>query len=170
MVRLEDFAAGFDGDGVKITVVMPPDAVLEVDARTYVIWNYRYAVADFGAGGAGGGVALAVLFGEFGDFGVGVFEDVAVAVGGDLDQEVSQALEKSGKSGPGADMMQEMKIDAGSRFGLWMTIGGLLGVAVLTGMALKEKDDFPSARAMPGGPPAPAGGYPPPPGGGYPPA
>jgi hypothetical protein len=36
---------------------------------------------------------------------------------------------------------KDMKIDAGSRYGLWLVVIGMLGTAVVTGLALKEKDD-----------------------------
>jgi hypothetical protein len=36
---------------------------------------------------------------------------------------------------------KDMEIDAGSRYGLWLVVIGLLGTAVVTGLALKEKDE-----------------------------
>ncbi|HEX5062306.1 MAG TPA: hypothetical protein VFV99_23205 [Kofleriaceae bacterium] len=68
---------------------------------------------------------------------IGALAGLYMKVGGDLDKKISAEL--SSKNA-GSQMMKETKVDAGSRFGLWLTVGGLLGVAVLTGMALKEKD------------------------------
>lgn len=36
---------------------------------------------------------------------------------------------------------KDMEIDAGSRYGLWLVMLGLIGTAVVTGLALKEKDE-----------------------------
>jgi hypothetical protein len=36
---------------------------------------------------------------------------------------------------------KDMKVDAGSRYGLWLVAFGLLGTAVVTGLALKERED-----------------------------
>lgn len=36
---------------------------------------------------------------------------------------------------------KDMEVDAGSRWGLWIVALGLIGTAVVTGMALKEKDE-----------------------------
>ncbi len=36
---------------------------------------------------------------------------------------------------------KDMKVDAGSRYGLWLVALGLLGTAVVTGLALKERED-----------------------------
>ena len=83
-----------------------------------------------------------------------------VKVGGDMKKEIDAAMSKKG--GAGGDMMKEAKVEAGGRFGLWMTGLGLLTVAVMTGLALKEKEGYAGALPPPGPPPGPA------PGGGYP--
>jgi hypothetical protein len=36
---------------------------------------------------------------------------------------------------------KDMKVDAGSRYGLWMVVLGLVGTAAVTGLALKERED-----------------------------
>jgi hypothetical protein len=36
---------------------------------------------------------------------------------------------------------KDMEVDAGSRYGLWLVAFGLIGTAVVTGLALKEKDE-----------------------------
>lgn len=92
---------------------------------------------------------------------IGALAGLKVKVGGDMDKAISAELDKKNA---GSSMMKETKVEAGSRFGLWLTIGGLLGVAVLTGLALKEKanPDFAAARAVQMPPPnAPPPGYPP---------
>jgi hypothetical protein len=94
---------------------------------------------------------------------IGALAGLYVKVGGDMDKAIHAELDKKSM---GSTMMKDTKVDSGGRFGLWLTIGGLLGVAVLTGLALKEKDnpDFAAARAVqvpPPDAPPPAGGYPP---------
>jgi hypothetical protein len=88
---------------------------------------------------------------------IGALAGLYIKFGGEMDSKISA---QSGKKDIGSTMMKDTKIDSGGRFGLWLTIGGLLGTAVLTGLALKEKanPDFPSARAVPMPPP----GAPPP--------
>jgi hypothetical protein len=96
---------------------------------------------------------------------IGALAGLYIKVGGEMDKAVSAELGKTKKDDIGSTMMKDTKVDAGGRFGLWLTIGGLLGIAVMSGLALKEKEhpDFASARAVqmppPGGPPP---GYPPP--------
>jgi len=36
---------------------------------------------------------------------------------------------------------KDMKVDAGSRYGLWLVALGLIGTAAVTGLALKERED-----------------------------
>jgi hypothetical protein len=87
---------------------------------------------------------------------IGALAGLFLKVGGDMDKKITL---QTGKSDVGSSMMKDTKIEAGSRYGLWLTIGTLLGTAVLVGLALKEKEhpDFASARAVqvppPGGPP-----------------
>jgi hypothetical protein len=97
---------------------------------------------------------------------IGALAGLYIKVGGDMDKAIGAELDKKNV---GSTMMKDTKVDSGGRFGLWLTIGGLLGTAVLSGLALKEKANpaFPSARAVPMPPPgAPPPGAPPP---GYPP-
>lgn len=68
---------------------------------------------------------------------IGALTGLYIKVGGDLNKTVDAELSKKNA---GSQMMKETKVEAGSRFGLWLTIGGLLGVAALSGLALKEKD------------------------------
>ena len=68
---------------------------------------------------------------------IGALAGLYIKVGGDLDKAVDQELQKEMA---GSKMMKETKVEAGSRFGLWLTVGGLLGVAALSGLALKEKE------------------------------
>jgi hypothetical protein len=93
---------------------------------------------------------------------IGALAGLYIKVGGDMDKAISAELDKKNV---GSTMMKDTKVDAGARFGLWLTIGGLLGVAVLTGLALKEKEQprLATATAMPPpSAPPPGGGYPPP--------
>jgi hypothetical protein len=77
---------------------------------------------------------------------IGTLAGLYLKVGGDLDRDISQEL---GKKNAGSQMMKDTKVEAGSRFGLWLTVGGLIGVAALTGMALKEKEREPFAPSAP---------------------
>ena len=77
---------------------------------------------------------------------IGALAGLYIKVGGDLDKEISAELSKKNA---GSQMMKETKVEAGSRVGLWLTVGGVLGVAVLTGMALKEKEGAGFAPSTP---------------------
>jgi hypothetical protein len=82
---------------------------------------------------------------------VGALAGLWVKVGGDLDKSIDDELSKS-KGTAASSIMKDTKIEAGARFGLWLTVAGLLGVAALTGLALKEKEREPFAPSTP--PPA----------------
>jgi len=66
-------------------------------------------------------------------------------------QKIDSDIAELDKKDPGAQdpdsvalrgkLDKDMKVDAGSRYGLWMVAFGLLGTAVVTGLALKERDD-----------------------------
>src|SRR5687768_13417374 len=74
---------------------------------------------------------------------IGALIGLWLKVGGDMDKQVDNQLKKkAGAEGAdiGREMMKDTKIDSGSRFGLWLSIGTLLGTALLVGMALKEKE------------------------------
>ena len=79
---------------------------------------------------------------------IGALAGLYMKVGGDLDKAITAELDKKNA---GSQMMKETKVEAGSRFGLWLTVGGLLSVAVLTGLALKEKE---GSEFAPSGPPS----------------
>jgi hypothetical protein len=83
---------------------------------------------------------------------IGALAGLYLKVGGDLDKAVEQEVGKTKGSRAGSKIMKETKVEAGSRFGLWLTVAGLLGVAALTGLALKEPDGAPLAPPVP--PPA----------------
>jgi hypothetical protein len=94
---------------------------------------------------------------------IGALAGLYIKVGGDMDKAIHAEIDKKNV---GSTMMKDTKIDSGGRFGLWLTIGGLLGTAVLTGLALKEKEplqpEFAGARAVQVPPPdGPPPGYPP---------
>ncbi|HPH67390.1 MAG TPA: hypothetical protein PLF40_16655 [Kofleriaceae bacterium] len=66
-----------------------------------------------------------------------------IVVGGKLKDEVTDALKKDQSDAGGAaremtkDMMKD--VEAGSRFGLWISALGLLGIGSLTLLALRER-------------------------------
>jgi hypothetical protein len=71
---------------------------------------------------------------------IGALAGLYVKVGGDMNKAVDAELSKKNA---GSQMMKDTKVESGSRFGLWLTVGGLLTVAALSGMALKEKEGAP---------------------------
>ncbi len=76
---------------------------------------------------------------------MGALAGLYVKVGGELDRAVEGEMAKKSGGGMAGQMMKDTKIESGSRFGLWFTVLGLLGVAGLTGLALKEKEREPFA-------------------------
>jgi hypothetical protein len=75
---------------------------------------------------------------------IGALIGLWLKVGGDMKGDVDKALKKDAGSGLGEKMMKETKVDAGSRFGLYLTVFGLLGTAALAGRASRDPDDQPS--------------------------
>lgn len=69
---------------------------------------------------------------------IGVLVGLWVKVGGDLREAVDK--ESLGKTDTSSRMTKDVKIDAGGRYGLWLTGILLLSIAVITGRALREPD------------------------------
>ena len=69
---------------------------------------------------------------------VGALIGLWLKVGGDFDSEIEKQMTK--EMGGSSRMMKDVKVEAGSRFGRWISIAGILGAAAITGLALKEKD------------------------------
>ena len=67
---------------------------------------------------------------------IGALGGLYVKVNGDLKRDVDSELQKKQTS----KVMNDVDIDAGSRFGLWLTVLTLVGVAGITGMALREPE------------------------------
>ncbi|MBL0214187.1 MAG: hypothetical protein IPQ07_09890 [Myxococcales bacterium] len=80
---------------------------------------------------------------------IGVLVGLWIKVGGTLKEAVDK--EALGKSG-GGRMTKDVKIDAGGRYGLWLSGLMLLGIAGITGRALREPENAPS-EAPPIAPP-----------------
>lgn len=78
---------------------------------------------------------------------VGALVGLYIKVGGEMNKAVDAELSKKKA---GSEMMKDTKVETGSRFGLWLVVAGLIGVAALSGRALKEEDTPPFAP-----PPAP---------------
>jgi hypothetical protein len=68
---------------------------------------------------------------------LGVLAGLYAKVGGELSNAVDKELEKDPT---GAKMAKEADIDAGSRYGLWMTCLGLIGIAGISGLAFREPE------------------------------
>ena len=69
---------------------------------------------------------------------IGVLVGLWVKVGGDLREAVDK--ESLGKTNTSSRMTKDVKIDAGGRYGLWLTGILLVSIAVITGRALREPD------------------------------
>jgi hypothetical protein len=57
-----------------------------------------------------------------------------------VSKEIHAKMEDASKGGMQKEMMNDKDVDAGSRYGLWIVGLGLIGTAVVTAMALREKD------------------------------
>ena len=77
---------------------------------------------------------------------LGALGGLYLKVTGDLSKEIARETER-GKQGA---LGKDIKIDAGGRFGLWVSCLGLLGVAGVTALALREQE--PRAAAPPAEP------------------
>lgn len=80
---------------------------------------------------------------------LGALAGLYVKVGGELKEAVDKELSKQNE---GSKMMKEAEVDAGSKFGLWITCLDLIGIAALTGLALREPEGAELAEQAP--PPA----------------
>ena len=69
---------------------------------------------------------------------IGVLVGLWVKVGGDLREAVDK--EALGKTNASSRMTKDVKIDAGGRYGLWLSGILLVSIAVITGRALREPD------------------------------
>jgi len=67
---------------------------------------------------------------------LGALGGLYAKVNGDLKRDVDSELQKKQTS----KVMNDVEIDAGSRFGLWLTALLLVGVVAWTGMALREPE------------------------------
>lgn len=68
---------------------------------------------------------------------LGVLVGLYVKVGGELSNAVDKELKKDPTS---AKMAKEADIDAGSRWGLWITCLGLISIAGISGLAFREPE------------------------------
>jgi hypothetical protein len=68
---------------------------------------------------------------------LGALTGLYIDVGSELKDTVGKQL---AKEADGAGMIKEMKVDAGTRFGLYLACAGLLAGAVLCGLALREPE------------------------------
>lgn len=82
---------------------------------------------------------------------LGVLVGLWLKVGGTLKEAVDK--EKLGKSG-GSEMTKDVKIDAGGRYGLWLSGIMLLSIAGITGRALREPETAPTTAPPVAPPPA----------------
>ena len=87
---------------------------------------------------------------------IGVLVALYIKVGGELKEAIDK--EKLGKSG--GEMTKDAKVDAGGRYGLWLTALLLVSIAGITGKALREPEnmptELPTAIAHPPAGPPPA--------------
>lgn len=76
---------------------------------------------------------------------LGALGGLFVSEKGKLDDMIFE--QNKGKKDLGREMMKDTKIEAGARFGLWVTAFGLLTLAGMAGAALKQGEDPPDAPA-----------------------
>jgi hypothetical protein len=92
--------------------------------------------------------------------GLGALGGLYVKVSGQMNDAVEQQIAKKKSATDeeriGQQVAQKMDLDAGGRMGLWLTALGMVSIAMLTGLALREKDAIPTATALP--PPGPGAG------------
>ena len=69
---------------------------------------------------------------------LGALAGLYVKVGGALEDAVDKELTK--QKGQATRMMKEADVDAGAKFGLWITCLDLIGIAAITGLALREPE------------------------------
>jgi hypothetical protein len=79
--------------------------------------------------------ALATLGGLYGKVKTKINDDIA-----EMDKKDPGAQDPESKAFK-KKLVKDMEIDAGGRYGLWIVMLGLIGTAVVIGMALKEKDE-----------------------------
>jgi hypothetical protein len=68
---------------------------------------------------------------------LGTLVGLYLKVGRELSAEVDKELKKENT---GSQMMKEAEVDAGSRYGLWITCLSLIGIAAITGLAWREPE------------------------------
>ena len=118
---------------------MKMDAKIDkVDREPLAIVALAAALIVFGAAWqkSKGGRALALAFALVS---LGAIGGLFVSEKGKLDDMISE--QNKGKKDLGKEMMKDTKIEAGARFGLWVTAFGLLTLAGLAGAALKQGED-----------------------------
>jgi len=71
--------------------------------------------------------------------GVAAMAGLWVTMNGKLNDETDKVMDAE-RGGLGRGLQSEANIDAGSRFGFWLTTLGFLGIAALTATALREKE------------------------------
>ncbi|MBV8757306.1 MAG: hypothetical protein JO257_08535 [Deltaproteobacteria bacterium] len=72
--------------------------------------------------------------------GLGSLGGLYAKVSKDIHGKMDDFGKADSKSGIGKEMMSDKDVDAGSRYGLWMVGLGLIGTAVVTAMAMRERD------------------------------
>lgn len=68
---------------------------------------------------------------------LGTLVGLYLKVGRELSAEVDKELQKENA---GSKMMKDADVDAGSRYGLWITCLSLIGIAAVTGLAWREPE------------------------------
>ena len=71
--------------------------------------------------------------------GVAAMAGLWVTMNGKLNDETDKVVDAE-RGGLGRGLQSEANVDAGSRFGFWLTTLGFLGIATLTAMSLREKE------------------------------
>ena len=133
---------------------MTMDAKIDkVDREPLAIVALAAALIVFGAAWqkSKGARALALAFALVS---LGALAGLFVGVKGKLDDQITEQNKDRNKQDLGKQMMKDTKIEAGARFGLWVTAFGLLTLAGMAGAALKQGEDPPEPGAPAPLPPA----------------
>jgi hypothetical protein len=111
--------------------------VENVEREPLAIVALVLAIAGFGAAWLRTRKGMTINFG-LAIATIGVLVGLWVKFGGDLREAVDK--ESLGKTKTASRMTKDVKIDAGGRYGLWLTGILLVSIAVITGRALREPD------------------------------
>lgn len=75
--------------------------------------------------------------------GIGLLIALFFKFGSDLETQLAEDMKKQSE----VKILKKEEVSSGGRYGLWLTAFGLLSIATITGLALREPEDAPPAPA-----------------------